>query len=227
MLWDIDYTLLHVGGMSSEVFAEAFSSATGRAMDRLADLPGKTDRAIITETLELNGETATSALVDRFAGALADGFGARAGAIRATGHLFPGAAEALRTLAGRPDVVQSVLTGNMRSIAETKLTAFDVGRYVDFAAGAYGMDGTSRASLVRVARTRATALYGEPFSGAATVLIGDTPHDVAAALEARAKIIAVASGFSDEAALRAAGADTVLRGLADTPEVLRAILGTD
>jgi phosphoglycolate phosphatase-like HAD superfamily hydrolase len=143
VLWDIDYTLLHVGGMSSEVFAEAFSSATGRAMDRLADLPGKTDRAIITETLELNGETATSALVDRFADALADGFGARAGAIRATGHLFPGAAEALRALAGRPDIVQSVLTGNMRSIAEIKLAAFDVGRYVDFAAGAYGMDGTA------------------------------------------------------------------------------------
>jgi phosphoglycolate phosphatase-like HAD superfamily hydrolase len=101
VLWDIDYTLLQVGGMSSEVFAEAFRNATGLAMERLADLPGKTDRAIITETLELHGKAASSDLVDAFADALADGFRAREGMIRASGQLLPGAAEALQALAER------------------------------------------------------------------------------------------------------------------------------
>lgn len=224
MLWDIDYTLLHVGGLSGEVYAEAFRSATGIPLRKLADLAGKTDCAIITETLELHGQPADSELVAAFADALAAGFRARQDEIRAQGQLFPGAAEALRAIAERPDAVQSVLTGNMRPIAEMKLGAFGVGRYVDLGAGAYGMDGTSRAALVQVARGRAAELHGEPFDGASAVLIGDTPHDVAAALEAGARIIAVTTGSSDETALRAAGATIVLGGLADTAAVLRAIL---
>jgi len=224
VLWDIDYTLLHVGGLTSEVYAEAFRSATGHPLERLADLVGKTDRAIITETLELHGMPAESGLVCALADAVAAGFRARQDVIRTRGQLLPGAADALRALAERPDVIQSVLTGNMRPIAEMKLAAFGVGRYVDFGSGAYGMDGTSRSALVQVARARAAELHGEPSGRESTVLIGDTPHDVAAALGAGARIVAVTTGSSDEAALRAAGATTVLAGLADTAEVLRAVL---
>ena len=225
VLWDIDYTLLYVGGLSGEVFAEAFRNATGMPMRQLADLAGKTDRAIITQTLELHGEPATSVVVAAFADALAAGFRARQDQIRVHGELLPGAAEALRAIAERPDAVQSVLTGNMRPIAEMKLAAFGLRQYVDLGAGAYGMDGTSRSALVQVARVRAAERHGEPFSGASAVLIGDTPHDVTAALEAGARIIAVTTGSSDEAALRAAGATMVLAGLADTAEVVRVILG--
>lgn len=224
MLWDIDYTLLHVGSMSADVFAEAFRAATGTPVNQLADLPGKTDLAIITETLRLNGKAASDGLVGAFAAALEAGFRARRDGMRAGGQLLPGAAEALCALAERVDVIQSVLTGNMRPIAEMKLAAFGLGRYVDLAAGAYGMDATARPELAEVARARAAALYGEPFGAASVVLIGDTPHDVAAALETGSRIVAVASGASSEAALRAAGAETVLPSLADTPAVLRAVL---
>lgn len=224
VLWDIDYTLLHVGSMSAQVFAEAFMNATGVPMERLADLPGKTDLAIITETLRLNNQAAGHALVRAFASALEAGFRARLDGMRAGGHLFPGAAEVLRALAGHPDVIQSVLTGNMRPIAEMKLAAFGLDRYVELGSGAYGMDAATRPELVDVARGRAAVLHGEPVRAASTVLIGDTPHDVAAALESGARIVAVTSGSSDETALRAAGAETVLTGLADTAGVLRAIL---
>jgi len=224
VLWDIDHTLLHVGALTREVYAEAFLSVTGQPMEHLADLAGKTDLAIITATLELNRVRATGGLVSAFADSLATGFRARQGAIPAHGQLLPGARDALRALAGRADVVQSVLTGNSRPVAEVKLAAFAVDQYVDFGAGAYGMDGTARSALVEIARGRAAEKYGKPFPPAATVLIGDTPHDVTAGTEAGTRVVAVATGSSDERALRAAGAKTVLAGLDDTAEVLRQVL---
>ncbi|GLX02191.1 hypothetical protein Misp02_62770 [Microtetraspora sp. NBRC 16547] len=79
----------------------------------------------------------------------------------------------LSALAGRPDVVQSVLTGNMEPIAIGKLTAFGLDRFVDFEAGAYGMDHEERPRLVRLAQQRASAKYGYAFTAENTVLIGD------------------------------------------------------
>jgi phosphoglycolate phosphatase len=53
--------------------------------------------------------------------------------------------------------------------------------------------------------------------------VGDTPLDVAAAREAGARAVAVASGPYAPDALRAAGADAVLEDLRDTAAVLRAL----
>jgi hypothetical protein len=55
---------------------------------------------------------------------------------------------------GRPDVVQSVLTGTMEPIALCKLAAFDLHTFVDFEVGAYGLDDTERPPLVPLARKR-------------------------------------------------------------------------
>lgn len=60
-------------------------------------------------------------------------------------------------------------------------------------------------------------------SPADTVLIGDTPLDVDAALRAGARIVAVATGSSSAADLRAAGAETVFEDLTDTARLLREI----
>jgi phosphoglycolate phosphatase len=63
------------------------------------------------------------------------------------------------------------------------------------------------------------------FDGAATVLIGDTPLDIEAALAAGARAIGVATGSSQAADLLAAGAHAVLPDLTDTAQVVRALLG--
>jgi phosphoglycolate phosphatase-like HAD superfamily hydrolase len=62
------------------------------------------------------------------------------------------------------------------------------------------------------------------FDGTSTVVIGDTPHDMSAALSAGARVIGVATGSYSEADLVAAGAHAVLSDLTDTPAVLRALL---
>ena len=122
-------------------------------------------------------------------------------------------------------MIQSVLTGNTRPSAEIKLRAFDLDRYLDLDIGAYGTDDDTRANLVDIARQRAEKAHGASFDAGATVLIGDTPNDVAAAQASGARIIAVATGKDSAADLAAAGADTVLPDLTDTAAVLAAIYG--
>jgi phosphoglycolate phosphatase len=116
-----------------------------------------------------------------------------------------------------------LLTGNLAAGASLKLRAagLDPAR---FAVGAYGSDSPRRSDLPAVAAERARALTGRTFTGAAVVIVGDTPHDVACGASIGARSVGVASGSYDVAALRAAGATHVFATLADTAAVLEAIL---
>jgi len=62
------------------------------------------------------------------------------------------------------------------------------------------------------------------FDGASTVVIGDTPLDIEAALVSGARAVGVATGSYTAADLAAAGAHAVLPNLTDTNAVLRALL---
>jgi phosphoglycolate phosphatase-like HAD superfamily hydrolase len=88
-----------------------------------------------------------------------------------------------------------------------------------------GSDDSVRWRLVRIAQLRAEAKYpGRLFARSNTVVIGDTPRDVQTGLKEGARVIAVATGSSSAAELRAAGADVVLANLVDTAALLRAVL---
>jgi phosphoglycolate phosphatase-like HAD superfamily hydrolase len=106
-----------------------------------------------------------------------------------------------------------------------ELRAFDLDHYLDFDIGAYGTDDDTRANLVNIARQRAEKTHGANFGDGATILIGDTPNDVAAARASGARIVAVATGKDTPADLATAGADTVLPDLTDTPAILAAVYG--
>lgn len=224
VLWDIDHTLIDVAGMSREIYSAVFRDVTGRTVEKFPDMSGRTDRGIITALLDLNGVPRTGDLVETFAGALAGMFDDRRREFTTRGRELAGGRAALAALAERPDVIQSVLTGNMKPIAICKLTEFGLHDFVDFEVGAYGLDGLERPALVRFARERARAKFREVFDEHSTVLIGDTPRDVRAGHEGGARVVAVATGRSDAAALRAAGAELVLPDLADTGTVIRSIL---
>ena len=92
-------------------------------------------------------------------------------------------------------------------------------------AGAYGDSHEVRSELVHLARGNAARRYGRDFAGPATVLVGDTPLDVAAARATGARAVAVATGGTSADKLAECGADAVLPDLTDTPAVLSAILG--
>jgi phosphoglycolate phosphatase-like HAD superfamily hydrolase len=226
VLWDIDGTLIHGGGLSRRLYAEAFAKVTGRTLERLTEFGGRTERAIVADLLTLHGLVVTEAALLELCGALAAEFVAHEAQISTYGRALPGAEAALAALGSRPEAVQSVLTGNIESVAVRKLTAFGLDSYVDFSVGAYGMDHAERPQLVRLAQERAAAAYGQPFNSETTVLIGDTPNDVAAGHLGGARVVAVPTGFSDRAALEAAGPDVLLEDLSDTDAVLAAVLRT-
>ena len=126
---------------------------------------------------------------------------------------------------GPAHAVQSVLTGNIRPLAEAKLGALGLTGHLDLDIGAYGDHHEIRAELVHLARRNAARAYRQEFTGEAAVIIGDTPLDVAAAQAAGARSVGVATGASSTADLAAADADAVLPDLSDTDAVLAAILG--
>ena len=225
VLWDIDHTLIETRGVGSLVYAEAFAKVTGHPLEKMPELAGRTEPVIFREALKANGVEPDEDLYDQFAAEQARAYAAHLDELRGRGRALPGAAEALRAIAKRDDVLQSVLTGNTRPSAEIKLRAFDLDRYLDFDIGAYGTDDDTRANLVTIARQRAEKTHSASFDDGATVLLGDTPNDVAAAQASGARIIAVATGEDSAAALGEAGAPMVLTDLTDTLAVIAAIYG--
>lgn len=223
VLWDIDHTLIKTGGVGRELFAAAFEQATGIAMRQMKAPAGRTETVIFRETAADHGIEDPDAYLGAFAEALAHGHEQRLDDLRTRGRPLPGAGEALAALAARPEIVQGVLTGNLRKVALIKLCAFGLEEFLDPEVSAFAEDCEDRPGLVAVARRRAHHRYGRAFDGAATVLIGDTPNDVAAAHASGAAVTAVASGTFSQQQLRDAGADTVVANLTE-PSLLTTLL---
>jgi phosphoglycolate phosphatase len=229
VLWDVDGTLVDVDGVGSEAFDLAFEAVLGRAPDaplgRMIAMGGRTDPDIAIEALVLHGILDGERHLSAFTSALAEQLAASAELLRQRGRALPGAADALAALAAEAGVVQSVLTGNLEPNALLKLAAFGLDGWLDLRVGGYGSDHAHRPSLVDVARRKAAARYGHGFTPETTVLVGDTPLDVAAGRLGGARVVAVATGRHPPAELAEAGADTVLDDLRDTGRVVEAILG--
>src|ERR1022692_2730806 len=145
----------------------------GVALPIPSSMAGRTDRAIALEVLTLAGVAQPRQQVAAFEALLAQHAPAVGELIRTRGRPLPGAVAALAALAALDPsrsglVVQSVLTGNIRELAEVKLGELGLTRYLDLTVGAYGNVSEVRADLVQVARSSAAARYGTAFGAAAT-----------------------------------------------------------
>jgi phosphoglycolate phosphatase len=229
VLWDIDHTLVDAAGVGREAHVLAFRRLYGLDPVSGVDMAGRTDRAIAVDIFRASGMfpdgVVDEAHLEAFRIASEEAFDELAPRLAVEGRALPGALDALLALATRP-VVQSVLTGNIRRLAEVKLEAFDLLRHLDAEIGGYGWHHAVRAQLVGVARTAATGRHGRPYEGTSTVLVGDTPRDVEAALATGARVVAVATGRYTADQLTASGAHVVLPDLSDTDAVITAVLGT-
>ncbi len=219
VLWDVDYTLVAADGLGTRLYEVVFREMFGRELTVVAPKAGRTDRAIVADTLALAGVPVSA--VGPFLAALERL--AEAGGVPGAVRPLPGAAAAIAALAAA-GARQSVLTGNIRPMAALKLERAGLRDHLDLAAGAYGDAHEVRAELVTAARAAAAEVYGADFSGVRTVLVGDTPLDVEAALATGARVVGVATGSYPAADLAAAGAEVVLPDLADTALVLAAVM---
>jgi phosphoglycolate phosphatase-like HAD superfamily hydrolase len=208
VLWDIDGTLLL---RASTEHGRALRSAAARvhgleSLDGVAaEYAGRTDAAILRDLLRLAGveESAIDALASEVRGASAEAF-AQLCPDDLSGFVAPGVPEVLGALAARPsEFRQALLTGNFEPIARLKLERAGLGGYFEAGEGAFGSDSVSRAELPAIARRRAGS-WPRP----RTVVIGDTPRDIACARADEVRVVAVATGPFDVAAL--ADADAVV-----------------
>jgi phosphoglycolate phosphatase len=227
VLWDIDGTLVDSGGLGPDAFPLAFERTVGRPPAELAAMSGRTDQEIALETLERNGIEEPERLWPEFARALAEALAEFEPAMRERGRALPGARDAIAALAEVDGIVQSLLTGNVKPNAAVKLSAFDLLLpELDLEIGAYGSDHRHRPALVSIARQRAGARHGHEPPPEQTVLIGDTPLDVAAGRAGGVRVVGVATGRYGAEALAEAGAHAVLGDLLDTDAVVDAVLAS-
>lgn len=160
ILWDIDHTLVTIGEVSREIYEAAFGKFFGEPLRELADMTGQTEQAILTETLVRHGVSNAESKLRDFYATLAQAVDQLYERMRSVGRRLPGAREGITALANN-GVVQTVVTGNIKPIAATKLKIFHLSQYLDLDIGGYGSDGDTRPSLIRQAWKRAQQKYAD------------------------------------------------------------------
>jgi len=197
LLFDIDGTLLLRA-------VEAHRDAIHHAIHRVWHVPdpaaarvqpaGRTDPEIARAILLQSGVSADriDARWQDFKHTAAEEYAARVDDSLAR-FLAPGIADVLGSLAERDDVVLSLVTGNLEAIARLKLARAGIGHFFARGQGGFGSDHEDRSELPAIARRRA-GQPGEPHPREETIVIGDTPLDVACARADGVRCIAIATG---------------------------------
>jgi phosphoglycolate phosphatase-like HAD superfamily hydrolase len=135
--------------------------------------------------------------------------------------VLPGIVPLLGWLSRVGEVRLGLLTGNYEPVARLKLARAGLGSYFPAHQGAFGSDADDRAALPAIARRRAGE-PGAPHAREDTLVIGDTPRDIACARADDVRCVAVATGPHPLESLR--GADAVARDAFALREVLGRIL---
>jgi phosphoglycolate phosphatase len=210
------------GGAGQRAMACAFED-TFSVPDafRNIEMPGRTDSWILSDALAAHGVVSAAADIARFHRVYLEHLGTEIQRPGPRKGVMPGVRALLDVLFGRDDVYLALLTGNYQDAARLKLEHFDLWRY--FPCGAFGDAAPDRNGLLPKAIATIRMCGGPEVAPSEVVVIGDTPLDVACARASGARSLAVATGGYDTDALRAAGADIVMKDLADTREVLRAL----
>jgi phosphoglycolate phosphatase len=107
--------------------------------------------------------------------------------------VIDGVAELLAWLAGLDGVHLALVTGNYEPVARLKLLRAGIGRWFPSGQGGFGSDAEDRAALPPIARRRA-GTPGTPYPREHTIVIGDTPRDIACAHADGLRCFAVATG---------------------------------
>jgi len=217
-MWDIDYTLLRGGGVAAQAWKAAFTELTGVAWRATPNFGGRTDLDICAEVFATHG--VTDCTPELFFARYVEQVHIARHQFAEQGALMPGVRAVLDELGARPDVVQTLVTGNVPEVAAAKIDAFALTGAFDAEIGGYGTDDSVRATLVRRCLERAEAKYGERFR---PVVIGDTANDVSAALANDALAVGVATGSTSMAELVLAGAHAVLPDLSDVDAAIAII----
>lgn len=138
--------------------------------------------------------------------------------------VVPGMPDLLTELAERDDTTLALVTGNFEPIARMKLRSAGIGTFFASGQGGFGSDHEDRSELPAIARRRAGDGNGGPWPRERTIVIGDTPRDIACARADGVRVVAVATGPHGADELTAA--DAVARDARELGVALEELLGT-
>lgn len=223
-LFDIDHTLVDVLAYHEPAYSATMSTVFGVAADlHDIDFSGKTTPRILgelafacgrpsseiasrlPEALELFGRLVLTGLDDDL-----------------RGRVLPGIPELLDCLRRR-GIVLGVVTGNPPLIGSAVLNRSGLERW--FTACAFGTEASGRWELVQLAVERAARAARMTVRPRDVVVVGDSPHDIAAGKAYGARTVAFGTGLTPASELAAAGPDFLFPNASDHEAVCRAIGG--
>jgi phosphoglycolate phosphatase len=216
LLFDIDGTLLLKASLQhAAAVHEALAEVYGVGdPPRPVEAAGKTDLQIAREICLLADLPAArfDAGLNDFRIATAEAY-ARLCPPDLSAHVSPGMGEVLDALAARDGVKLSLVTGNLEPVARLKLARAGIGHHFPSGQGGFGSDREDRTELPALARRRAGGWPRER-----TVVIGDTPRDIACARADGVGVVAISTGPYPADALR--DADHVVGSARELLDVL-------
>lgn len=192
VLFDIDGTLVHTGGVGRSAFARTFE-AEFNAYDgvKKVNFAGRTDKSLARELFDIHRIPATPDNFHRFFERyvfwldylITRGNGAACHGVREFIH-------ELRSLPNPP--MLGLLTGNIRLGAEIKLRHY--GLWDTFHLGGFADDHEDRNHIAVAAYERGRRSIGKNLKPEDVIVVGDTHFDVMCGRFIGAKVLAVATG---------------------------------
>jgi phosphoglycolate phosphatase len=223
LLWDIDGTLVTMGGAGRRAVERAFERRHGRA-DACNSIrfDGMTDRSITRLGLEAIGIAATDEAIEAVLAAYVRELREELQLSTPDGYRVHAGVEAALAAARERGMAQGLGTGNIVEGARLKLER--VGLYHHFGFGGFGSDHELRVELIRVGAERGAEQLGRRRQECRVVVIGDTPKDIEAARGIGAEALGVGTGSFSAAELRQHGANYAFDDLS-AAGALAALLG--
>lgn len=222
ILFDIDGTMISGKYDNPDSFSDAIKAVHNIDVEiSWGDIQGMTDPQILKETLLKNGISKKNIKqnMSRYFDEMSKSF-QRSVKNREMKPL-DGVKELLISLKSK-SIVLGLVTGNLSSIAKGKLEKIGLLEYFDI--GSFGDDDINRTKLVKLAIKRAGTKFKHSFRNK-IVIIGDSPSDIKAGLEAGIQTIGVATGKYSKKTLQEAGANAAVDSLKDTNKIIRLIDG--
>jgi phosphoglycolate phosphatase-like HAD superfamily hydrolase len=223
LLFDIDGTLLTADGAGRRALSMAIRDVCGRsdAVEGI-DFRGMTDALIIEHALRARpGTTGDYNIQEIYSTYLR--YLKRELTKSQSVRTLPGVVSVLNGLRRQRNLLAVGLgTGNIEEAAYMKLGRAGLKEYFTF--GGFGSDHHTRSELLRIGAARGAKHLGFALADCAVIVIGDTYHDVDAALAIGAQCIGVGTSGKTPSELRLRGATHAFENLED-PLVMEALCG--
>jgi phosphoglycolate phosphatase len=136
-------------------------------------------------------------------------------------RVLPGVKPILDLISNKANVINALLTSNLKAGAMVKLESVGLGHYFDV--GGFGDEPGEKWDVAIDSIKKIENELDISFPKGEIYIIGDSTYDVVCAKKVGMKSIAVGTGWSDEASLKAHGADFYFDDLSDIDNVLNAL----